>query len=323
VKRKFSIDFPRAYGAPVTRATIKATDKDFQVDEVPGYVCTGEGEHCLLRVRKSGANTVWVAEQIARFAGIKTRDVGFAGRKDRNALTTQWFSCWLPGRDDPEWQDMQVEGVEVLEVVRHNRKLKTGALKSNRFKIVITGLTLDADLESALQDRLEQIKSRGVPNYFGEQRFGIDSMNLVNADRMLNNEIRVRNRQKRSIYLSAARSYLFNLALAQRVNDGSWCQRKESGGSQIGSLFGKGDFDSGSEKMINSEFADWCTAMDELGMKRSYRALALDPVDLEWQFCNRQSLSLEFELPRGSFATALIRELVETNGVGIREQFDE
>jgi len=201
--------------------------------------------------------------------------------------------------------------------------LKTGALKSNRFKIVITGLNLSADIESALQDRLEQIKTSGIPNYFGEQRFGIDSMNLVNADRMLNNEVKVRNRQKKSIYLSAARSYLFNLALAQRVKDGSWCQRKESGGSQIGSLFGKGDFDSDSEKMINSEFADWCAALEKLGMKRSYRALALDPIDLQWEICNQQSMSLEFELPRGSFATALLRELVDTNSVGIQEQIDE
>ena len=320
---EFTLDFPRAHGKPVTTGLIRCLPEDFQVEEIPGYEITGAGEHSLLLVRKKGANTTWVADQIARFAGVRQVDVGFAGRKDRDAITTQWFSCWLPGRPDPDWRKLGLEGVEILESVRHNRKLKTGALRANRFRIVVRGLCLEDGIRAGLQDRLEQIKSRGVPNYFGAQRFGRDGSNLRHADQMLNRVVRVRDRQKKSIYLSAARSYLFNLALAARVEDGSWCQRKDSGGSQIGSLFGIGEFDSPYEKSVKDNFSGWCDALLAMGMKRSYRPLMVEPAHMSWCFDEQAQLTLKFELPRGSFATTLLEELIDMQESTTQDQIDE
>ena len=108
---QFNVDFVRAHGNPLCSGTIRDRFEDFQVVEIPSYEITGAGEHCLLHIRKRGANTGWVANQIARFAGVRSFDVGFAGRKDRQADTTQWFSCWLPGRADPDWQALNAPGV--------------------------------------------------------------------------------------------------------------------------------------------------------------------------------------------------------------------
>jgi tRNA pseudouridine13 synthase len=170
---------------------------------------------------------------------------------------------------------------------------------------------------------LEQIRSQGIPNYFGLQRFGRDAGNLRYADQLLNRTIRVRDRQKQSIYLSAARSYLFNLALAARVEDGSWCQRKDGGGSQIGSLYGKGEFDSPYEKAVEAQFPDWCEALVGMGMKRSYRPLMVEPTRMTWSFADQERLILEFELPRGCFATTLLEELIDMQDSTMQDQIDE
>ncbi len=308
---QFDLDFARAHGNPLCTGKIRNRIEDFQVVEIPSYEITGEGEHCLLNIRKSGANTSWVASRIARFAGVRTIDVGFAGRKDRHALATQWFSCWLPGRPDPDWQQLDEEGIEILEVRRHNRKLKKGALKANRFTIVIRELSCNDAGQSAIEDRLNTIKTEGVPNYFGEQRFGNSMNNLRLADQLLNREIRVRDRQRRGLYLSAARSYLFNCSLAEKVRDGTWNQRKESGGSAIGSLFGTGEFDSPAEQKVERKMQSWCDALRQMGMKRSYRALMMEATHLDWGFMAPDCLQLKFELPRGCYATSLLREFAD------------
>jgi tRNA pseudouridine13 synthase len=308
---RFNIDFMRAHGKPLCSGTIRGRFEDFQVVEIPSYEIAGEGEHSLLQIRKRGANTGWVANQIARFAGVRSFDVGFAGRKDRQADTTQWFSCWLPGRADPDWQALNAEGVEILAVKRHDRKLKKGALKANRFTIVVRELSCGAGDQAAVVERLEKINAEGVPNYFGEQRFGQAMRNLVLADQMLKREIRVKDKQRKGLYLSAARSYLFNTSLAARVRDGSWCQRKESGGSPIGSLFGTGEFDSPWESQTEQQMSEWCEALLNLRMKRSYRALIMEPENLRWEFMGTDCVKLEFELARGCYATSLLRELVD------------
>ncbi|MDK1022935.1 MAG: tRNA pseudouridine(13) synthase TruD [Gammaproteobacteria bacterium] len=308
---QYSLDFVRAHGKPLCSGIIRDRFEDFQVVEIPSYEITGEGEHCLLHIRKRGANTGWVATRIARFAGVRSVDVGYAGRKDRHADTTQWFSCWLPGRPDPDWQTLNAKGVEILDVRRHNRKLKKGALKANRFTIVIRELSCGNGGQPAVEERLEKIKEEGVPNYFGEQRFGQSMKNLLLADKLLKREIRIKDRQRKGLYLSAARSYLFNSSLQERVRDGSWCRRKESGGSAIGSLFGKGDFDSPAERKIEQQMSEWCEALLMLGMKRSYRALVMESEDFSWEFITPDCLRLEFELPRGCYATSLLREFVD------------
>lgn len=170
------VDLPLAYGGPVLRGRLRQTPEDFVVDEDLGYVASGQGEHVWLRVRKRLHNTHDVARALARHAGVPQRDIGYAGLKDRNAVTTQVFTVHLPGCEGPDWQSLSLPGVELLEIDRHHRKVRRGALRGNRFTIRITG---SQGARSAVEDRLQRLASEGVPNYFGSQRFGRGGQNLV------------------------------------------------------------------------------------------------------------------------------------------------
>lgn len=211
-------DWPRHLGAPEVRARLRAEPEDFQVWELPLIEPEGDGPHLWLEVRKRGANTRWVAEQLARAAGAKPRDVGYAGMKDRHAVTTQWFSIGLQEAGNADWQSWQVLDVTILQAVRHRRKLQTGALRGNRFRIRLRDL--EGPLEG-LEARCRRLAGAGFPNYFGEQRFGRDGGNVVRGARWLERGGRI-SRGDRGIYLSALRSYLFNTVLAERVRRDNW-----------------------------------------------------------------------------------------------------
>jgi tRNA pseudouridine13 synthase len=213
--------FPYAADLPGLSGCIRCTPEDFQVWEELGFTASGSGEHALLRVRKRDANTEWVARQLAAFAGVPAGAVSYAGRKDRHAVTEQWFSVHLPGRPDPDWPACGDDSFSVLEHHRHHRKLRRGALSGNAFLIVIRELRGDP---AELSSRLQRIAQSGVPNYFGEQRFGHDGANLAQAEALLAGRARVRDRNQRSLYLSAARGWVFNQVLARRLTDGTWDQ---------------------------------------------------------------------------------------------------
>ncbi|MGK0380710.1 MAG: tRNA pseudouridine13 synthase, partial [Flavobacteriales bacterium] len=198
----------------------KSSAEDFQVTEVLGYEPIGEGEHIYLWVRKTGLNTAYLAEQIAKFTQLPLRAVTYAGRKDKHAQTEQWFSVHLPGKGEFDWTQFNEPGAKVLKSIRHNKKLRTGVLKGNRFNILIKQLSSS----SGIDERLQQIKKTGVPNYFGSQRFGNTlhdprGGNLVLADKMVNGEA-IRNRNKRSMAISALRSWLFNEIVHSRLLNG-------------------------------------------------------------------------------------------------------
>lgn len=212
---------PYATTLPNLSGAIRRTPEDFQVWEELGFTASGSGEHALLRVRKRNANTEWVARQLAAFASVTPLAVSYAGRKDRHAVTEQWFSIHLPGRPDPDWVACGDDSFSVLEHHRHHRKLRRGALRGNAFLIVIRDLHGDP---AELATRLQQIAQHGVPNYFGEQRFGHDATNLAQAEALLAGRLRVRDRSQRGLYLSAARGWVFNQVLARRLTDGSWDQ---------------------------------------------------------------------------------------------------
>jgi tRNA pseudouridine13 synthase len=210
-------ELPRAYGTPPLTATLRSTPEDFRVEEILGYDADGEGEHALLWVEKRDANTDWVARELARFAGVSPVNVGFAGLKDRHAVTRQAFTVQLPGKADPDWSTFPHAEVKVLASTRHKRKLKRGALRGNRFVLVLR--EVHGDRERA-EEVLKGIATRGVPNYFGEQRFGREGGNVAQARAMFAGR-RV-DRDKRSILLSAARSHIFNHVLAARVERDAW-----------------------------------------------------------------------------------------------------
>jgi len=292
---EFEFNWQYAYGEPDQTAIFKEQPEDFQVTEIGDIEFSGEGEHLWLWVRKEGENTHWVADRIADWAGVSKREVGYAGRKDRHAITWQWFSVQLPGQPDPAGE-FGLENVTIEKMSRHSAKLKRGMLDGNRFNIVLKGV----ENNDALQKCLADIEVRGVPNYFGEQRFGHDFNNVPTALELG----RKRRLGKRSndIYLSAARSYLFNHLLSKQVADGTW-----EGNSAT--LWGRGRAEASDAEVL----APWKELSDILeftGLKMEQRDSQLIPQDFEYHWKDN-NLQLSFTLPAGAFATSVLREIVK------------
>ncbi len=333
---------PYAFGGPAGTGRLRIEPEDFIVRELPICEPDGAGEHVWLWVRKRSANTEWVARQLARFAGVTPRAVSYAGLKDRHAVTEQWFSIQLPGKADPDWASAQIEGVEIVRAARHSRKLKRGALRGNAFELRIRALS---GARSAVDERLHAIATRGIPNYFGAQRFGRDGGNLAAAAAMLGGEGPRLDRHIRSLYLSVARSYLFNIVLVTRVRNGSWEHAIPGDALQLdgrrawfiadaedkdietrvrtldihptGPLWGRGTLGSQAaahslEESCLTPCADWCAGLERAGLEQDRRALRVRVGDLAWDWQADDSLRLRFTLPAGSYATAVLRELIET-----------
>lgn len=329
--------WPCAYGGPSGSGTIKAQPEDFIVEEMLPFQTDGNGEHVFLHIEKRGQNTEYVARQLARLAGVRQHDIGFAGLKDRHGQTRQWFSIWLPGKDAPVWSDLESESLKILAATRHARKLKRGALAGNRFSIVLRNWQGDRALT---EQRLKAVADGGFPNYFGEQRFGHQGRNLEKALAMFQGA-RVK-REQRSIYLSAARSYLFNLILAERVASQTWhvglagdvlnlndshsrfpapvideaLERRLAQGDlhPTGALWGRGELATGGdaarlEWQIVADHNELTQGLEQAGLEQERRALRVLPTDLHWSF-DDDKLALSFGLPAGSYATALLREIV-------------
>ena len=328
---------PWAYGVPPLKAQLRSTPDDFRVEEVLGYDADGQGEHALLWVEKRGANTDWVARELAKFAGVSQVAVGYAGMKDRHAVTRQTFSVQLAGKPDPDWSTFPHAEVKVLAATRHSRKLKRGALRGNRFVLVLRQVQGDRD---AAEHVLQQIARRGVPNYYGEQRFGREGGNVAQARAMFAGR-RVE-RDKRSFLLSAARSQIFNSVLAARVERGAWDSPLDGdiwalAGSRSwfgpepfsevlaerlarldihpsGPLWGQGELSSKDaagalEQSIAESYGDLAAGLVAARMDQERRPLRLVPTDLKWRWLDDEALELSFELPAGAYATVVVREL--------------
>ena len=328
-------EWARAHGAPLFAASIRDEPADFQVIEDLGFDLAGDGEHDFLWVEKVAANTDWVARQLARHAGVRAADVGYSGMKDRHAITRQWFS--VPRRETG-WASFAAEGVTILDVRRHHRKLRRGAHAGNSFRIALRTPRATA-LRQAAEERLACVADCGVPNYFGPQRFGRDGGNIDLARRLFSGA-RLK-RDKRSIAISAARSFLFNEILSARVADGSWQQvlpgevvNLDGSGSVFradsvdetlerraremdihptATLWGLRSEISGEvietlERNATDVHADLRTGLERLSVKAAHRPLRMRVADLSWEIEN-DALWLEFTLPPGAFATAVLREI--------------
>lgn len=331
---------PTAWGGPPVSGRWRVSPEDFQVTEIPLLEPAGEGEHVWLYIRKREENTDQVARQLARCAGVRARDVSYAGLKDRNAVTGQWFSVHLPGRQEPDWGMLESDRVTLLRHARHNRKLRRGALRGNAFRIVLRDISGDA---GELQRRLETVARCGVPNYFGEQRFGRAGSNLRTADQLFGQPALRLSRHQRGLVLSAARAYLFNQVLAHRVRDGSWNRVMPGDALQLagshsffiaaandaelqaraaamdlhptGPLWGRGDSpvsDASRQLEVQclASCGSWQQGLAAAGLRQERRALRLVVADLQWSRPTADSLLLEFSLPAGSYATSVLRELV-------------
>lgn len=321
---------------PKQTALLKAECADFVVKEQLGYDMSGDGEFVAVKVRKTDCNTLFVGEQLAKFAGISARNMSYAGLKDRKAVTEQWFSLQMPGQPTPDFSQFSLDGVEILDVTRHQRKIRIGSLQGNHFEILLR----NAEETDELKERLDFLAKNGFPNYFTEQRFGRDGNNLTQALRWANGEIKVKDRNKRSFYLSAARSEIFNLILSKRMEldlaqqillgdvlqlngSHSWFVVDESEDlAQLQQRLAQqdvlltapliGEEDKSAVDFENEIFAQHqalFALMRQERMKAARRPILMQPQHFQWQF-EPNGLRLQFALPAGSYATALIRELV-------------
>ena len=336
----------RAHGAPALRGRLRASPEDFVVEELDAFAASGAGEHLLLTIEKRGMNTAFAAKRIAAWAGVAESAIGYAGLKDRHAVTRQRFSVWLPKKIAPDIESLQSDDLKVLEHAWHARKLPRGALAGNRFELILRDVVGD---RAEIDARLEVIRARGIPNAFGVQRFGKEGGNLDKALAMFAGR-RMR-REEQSLLLSAARSALFNEVLARRIADATWDRGSDGevwmldGSHSVfgpgplgdalrarvaafdihptGPLWGSGEVRTGGglralETDVAATLADGRVAdgLVRAGLKQERRALRIGLPALEWEWPAAGLLRLGFSLPAGSYATSMLHELGEIRDAG-------
>lgn len=327
-----------AWGTPCGMAVLKATAEDFQVSEVLDIELSGSGEHLWLWTEKRNLNTEEAVRILAKAYSVAQRQIGYAGLKDRQALTRQWFSVHLPGRE-VDVACLQHPQLKILDAQRHQRKLQRGAHSANRFVLRLSSFSGQPE---QIEQRLQQLAHAGVPNYFGLQRFGYQGRNLEQARSFAADESLPRSRNLRSRLLSTARSALFNKILARRVADGSWNQvlrgdalsftgsrsffladEQSQTDSRLealdlhptAALWGQGELPvTGQVRELEQELADsesaLCHWLEHAGLKQERRSLRMPVRELNWHWPEPDCLELEFVLATGCYATAVVRELV-------------
>ncbi|QEM80828.1 tRNA pseudouridine(13) synthase TruD [Halomonas binhaiensis] len=341
--RRFDVDF----GAP-RAGRYRETVEDFDVEECLGFEPEGQGEHLWLWIEKRDATTAMVARELARLCDVGQRDIGYAGMKDRFAVTRQWFSVHLPGREAPEGlvEALQARGLRAERLDRHPRKLKRGVHRGNRFRLRLSG---DVTLDENLEQRWRTLLTKGVPNYFGPQRFGPDGRNLVRARDVLDRGWRKRD-DRDGMLLSTARSYLFNAQLAERLARGQWDEVLEGDVMMLEgthSLFqAEADDDSLHQRLASGDIHPtavlWgqggsraaaralqleqdvlartpglCQGLEKAGAKAARRALRVIPGEASLERGDGE-IWLSFELPSGAYATAVLRELMANPSLEFR-----
>jgi tRNA pseudouridine13 synthase len=334
-------DYAYLSSPPASTAIIRTEPDDFQVCEIPLFEPEGEGEHVFIRIRKTGENTDWVARQLANFAQVPPKDVSYAGKKDRHAVTEQWFCVRFPGTRLLNWKMFNRDTIEVLDFKRHPRKLRLGNLAGNRFSIRLRNLTNEADFLS----RVEHVKN-GVPNYFGEQRFGHHGGNLDKGIALLKGEYQERQRHKKGLYISAVRSWVFNHLISERIQKGLFSTPMVgdvmmlNGSNSVfvadqvdteledrlknrdilltAPLWGRGrslvDADAKAfEASTLAPYAEILERLEHLGLNQERRAAVLYPEGLRVEKEQEGQWVVHFSLPAGAFATTVLRELCDVS----------
>ncbi|WP_226996521.1 tRNA pseudouridine(13) synthase TruD [Thalassotalea crassostreae] len=338
------------FGQPSSTGDIRTSADDFKVFELLPFEPCGEGEHLIIHIEKTGANTVFVARELAKYFKVKERLVSYAGLKDRNAVTQQYFGVHLPGKAEYDLSDLNIDGVTVLSYQRHNKKLKTGALIGNRFELTIRNVS-DA---SEVEQRWQKVQQHGVPNYFGEQRFGINGNNLTLAKQMFAGK-RVNDKKKRGFYLSATRSFIFNQFVSTRIANNTFDTPFNGDVFTLGSsrsifcetkiddliltrlkdqeinisapLWGAGELKSELqanefETKFAEQYAEQCRGLIKFGLKQERRSMRLNLSNGSLSHgaddSDDNTLVLSFFLPAGCFATTVLRELLQYQDVSQR-----
>jgi len=332
-------DLAYLYGQPKVTGSLRSSKQDFKVFEQLPFTPCGEGEHLFIKIRKTGVNTLIVAKSLAKYFDVKENLVSYAGLKDRFAVTEQWFGVHIPGKKVHDLSDFIVEGVEVLDYTRHNKKLRIGSLSGNRFEITLRNVS---DLDELVR-RWHAVSSFGVPNYFGEQRFGIAGGNIERAKALFSGQ-KVKDKKKRGLYLSAARSYLFNQQIHYRLLNNNFEQLMPGdvmmlAGTQsvfpleqvdeditrrfnekdidiTGSMWGAGKLMTLNEPLTQElklveKFPEFCHGLIKFGLKQERRRIRLiiNEASIETNESD-SSVKVSFILAAGCFATTVLRELL-------------
>ncbi len=337
-------DLPKAHGGAALQGQLKNLPEDFRVTEDLGYRASGQGEHAFLVIQKRELNTLDVVRRLAQFARIKPMSVGFAGLKDKQAISVQHFSVHLPGQPDPDWSQLNDAHCQILDTQRHHRKIRRGRLAGNQFTLTLRELHGDRVQAEKI---LAAIQNQGFPNYFGAQRFGWRASNLQRATNWVHGRTKKIKPEQKRMMLSAMRSHLFNQVLAGRVKTGTWHATlpgdvmlldrthkqflaSPPDGETIqrtqrlaihpsGPLVGKSSHalqptDQAAELerhiLATQALQHWPTFIDQQGVKADRRALRVSVNDLTWEWRDQKTLTLNFSLPAGAYATMLIREMM-------------
>ncbi|MBF0137206.1 MAG: tRNA pseudouridine(13) synthase TruD [Magnetococcales bacterium] len=335
-------DLPLATPGCSLGGEIKTTPETFQVTEIRPERPDGEGEHWILTIEKSGVTTEQVVDWLARACSCPRMAIGYAGLKDRWARATQEFSVHLPKRELPDLVPLQPPGVRLLAAARHRRKIRIGHLTGNHFRICLWGCQDTEAHQQRATAMAAWIIQHGFPNYFGPQRFGRQGDNAQTGMAMLAGQKVQGNRKQRGLYLSAVRSELFNRVLARRIQAGLFTRLLEGDIAQLqgrsacfavtsadgeeprfhageihptGPLFGRELLQptgepGAMEADVAAAEADILLRLSEFGVQGERRALRVIPADLvlAWEGSN---LWLQFTLPRGAYATSLLREFMQ------------
>lgn len=330
--------FSYLYGKPKSTGLLRSQRSDFKVfEQIPFQPC-GEGEHLFIHIRKTGANTAFVAKQLAQYFSVKESLVSYAGLKDRFAVTEQWFGVHVPGKQSYDLSDLNIEGVEVLTAKRHNKKLRIGGLDGNRFEITLRDVT---EIDELVR-RWHVVSNFGVPNYFGEQRFGINGGNIEKALSLFAGQ-KVKDKKKRGMYLSAARSIIFNQMISQRIeqqtfdslSDGDVLMLADTQSVFLADvideslksrliahdlditapMWGAGELmTTGDARAFEQRIADgqqaFCEGLPRFGLKQERRRIRLIIKDADITVDN-DVVTLSFFLPAGAYATTIMRELID------------
>lgn len=309
----FDLNFPHAGSVSGLTAIFRAEPADFVVEEVVEFAPSGVGEHLYLHIEKVGQNTLWVAKELAAHFGGTLTDVGYCGLKDRQAIARQWFSVRLPRGKEANLEQWHLSGVRLLSFGRHDRKLRPGEHVGNRF--VIRLRQVEGEHEQ-LNQCFAQVSLQGVPNYFGEQRFGRGGSNLLQAQSMVDAHPSVWRQRKHQFALASIRAWLFNQVLAERVRQGTWCVCVDGDPDSLptGPLWGRGRLTSSAalnelECQVTAAFPQWRNVLEHTGVSQQRRPLCLLLAEAE-QWWEGSDCLVSFLLPPGTFATSVIRELV-------------
>ncbi|GGR81434.1 tRNA pseudouridine(13) synthase TruD [Deinococcus sedimenti] len=322
---------------PGTGGVLRHQPSDFRVEELPAYPLSGEGDFLFVQLEKTGHTTAHVLRELSAQLGVRDRDVGVAGLKDRHAVTSQWLS--LPAKYEGRLSAFAMDGVRVLTATRHGNKLAMGHLSGNRFQVRVREAAGQADVAS---ETLAQLVARGVPNYFGPQRFGLGGLNAEEGLRVVRGESRVRDPRVRRFLTSALQSVVFNGFVSRRLErgvfdallNGDMAKKHDTGGvfsvqdaaadspraqrgevSATGTLFGRKvkplTLEAG---MLEREVLDELGLTPEMfGSRKGDRRLTrVYPQDTQVT-PEEDGFTLSFTLPKGSFATSVLREVMKTS----------